>query len=133
MTKLQRILLALPIGALSVWLFTSIWYMTAPMAQNIENALEAGVEDTVSQASWLSLWAFLIGLVISLQIVWILDPTKLAKKLSGPHAFMIVSLPLATLSLTPLIGAFAGVFATLICIAGIFVRKVSVNNRKLNA
>jgi hypothetical protein len=130
MKTLQRLLIALPVGALSVWLYTTIWYMTGPMAHNIESATEAGVDDTVIQTSWLRLWALLIALVISLQLVWMLDPTKFAKRFSRRDVFLIFVLPMATTSLTPLIGAYAGIFAALICILGTAVRADMLNGRK---
>jgi hypothetical protein len=130
MKMLWKTFIAITAIVIGTWLYTTIWYMTGPMAQNIENALEAGVNDTVSQSSWLTLDVLFFGLVVVLQFVWIIDPTKFAKKFSGPHVFLIFTLPMATTSLTPLIGGFAAIFAIWICIVGIVMRAVSQKNRK---
>ena len=133
MNMLWKVSISIAVTVAGTWLYTTIWYMAGPMAQNIENAVEAGVNDTVSQSSWLGLDVLFCALVAVLQIGWIFDPTKFAKKFSGPQAFLIFTLPMATTSLTPLIGAFAAIFAIWICIIGIVVRAVRQENRKPNA
>jgi hypothetical protein len=131
MNVLWKALMSIPFIATATWLYATIWDMTGPMARNIENAAEAGIDDTVSQASWQNLVLCLIALTFCLVGLWLTIPTKCKKTFSAPEALLMFVIPLATTSVTPLIGAFAEIFAFWIFVGGLAIKVLRINKHKV--
>jgi flavorubredoxin len=126
-----RILIGLTLTGSAILLYATIWDMTGPMARNIENAAEAGIDDTVSQASWQNLVLRVVALVFCLVGLWLTIPTKYKKTFSAPEALLVFVIPLSTTSVTPLIGAFAEIFAFWIFVGGLAIKVLLINKHKV--
>jgi hypothetical protein len=131
MNMLWKILVAFTALVIGTLLYATIWDMTGPMARNIENAAEAGIDDTVSQASWQHLVLRVVALVFCLVGLWLTIPTKYKNPFSAPEALFMFVIPLATTSVTPLIGAFAEIFAFWIFVGGLAIKALRINKHKV--
>jgi hypothetical protein len=88
----------------SVWLFCFIWSMSATASENLINAVEAAIPDTVSQATWLGIVAGMIALLLTLSTLLNLIPLPFLIAFKAWEKPLVFAAPISLVSLTPLIG-----------------------------
>jgi hypothetical protein len=88
----------------SAWLFCFVWSMSATASENLINAVEAGIPDTVSQATWLGIVVGMIALLLALSTLLNLIPLPFLTVFKAWEKPIVFAAPISLVSLTPLIG-----------------------------
>lgn len=107
---------------LSAWLYASVWVTGGPIAQKLISAADTSIPDTVAQDSWLQLDVSITLLVASLIGIWLTLPKRVKRGTAFVHGLLMFVMPIAITSLTPMVGAYAAIFALWVSIAGIALK-----------
>lgn len=91
--------------AISAFVFAFVWQLSLTAMDNIVNAAEAGIADTVSQTTWLGIDLGFLALATSLTAVFIFLPLRPFRLFEVWENLLSFSLPTALLALTPVLGA----------------------------
>jgi hypothetical protein len=120
--RFARFLAGASLVALSALFFSSTWLTSWSASENIVNAVEAGVPDTVSAQTWLQIVLGFIGLTVVLSSLANIINLTFLTMFTGLEKLFVFALPISTVSLTPLLGAPTPLLPVIVIIVSVTLR-----------
>ena len=100
-----RFLISSALLSLTIWLFSFVWTESSMASDNIVNAVEASIPDTVTQRTWLEIILGTLGLVAAFSALVITVPLRVFSMFRWWEKPLVFGAPLAVIALSPLVGA----------------------------
>jgi hypothetical protein len=119
---IARFLAGASLVALSALFFRSTWLISWSVSENIVNAVEAGVPDTVSPQTWMQIVLGFIGLTVVLSSLANIINLTFLTMFTGLEKLFVFALPISTVSLTPLLGAPTPLLPVIVIIVSVTLR-----------
>lgn len=89
----------------TTWLFGQVWIESSIASDNIVNAVEASIPDTVTQSTWLEIIFGTLGLVAAFSTLVSAVPLRVFSMFRWWEKPLVFGAPLAVIALSPLVGA----------------------------
>lgn len=125
-SRFTQVLAGVSLVALAALFFSSTWGTSWSASENIVNAVEAGVPDTVSGLAWLQIVAGFLGLTAVISGLANVITLKVLKMFSGLEKLFVFALPISTVALTPLFGAPTPLLPVIVIIVCVTLRSEKI-------
>lgn len=100
-----RFLIGSALLVFTLWLFGQVWTESSIASDNIVNAVEASIPDTVTQGTWLEITFGTFGLVAAFSALASTVPLRVFSMFRWWEKPLVFGAPLAVIALSPLVGA----------------------------
>ena len=119
MTKFQKLFLSVASLILTIWLFGFVWNESSIASDNIMNAVEASIPDTVTQLTWLKITFGALGVATLFTAFAIVTPIRIFTIFRWWERLLVFAVPIAFAAVSPLIAApapFLSIAAIFVCV-----------------
>ncbi len=119
MTKFQKLFLSIASLILTIWLFGFVWNESSIASDNIMNAVEASIPDTVTQLTWLEITFGALGVATLFTAFAIVTPIRIFMIFRWWERLLVFAVPIAFAAISPLIAApapFLSIAAIFVCV-----------------
>jgi hypothetical protein len=123
---LVRVIAGISLIALAALLFSFTWRTSWSASENIVNAVEAGMNDTVSGLTWLKIVAGFICLTAVISGLATILSLNIVKMFTGLEKQFVFALPISTVALTPLLGAPTPLLPVIVIIVCVTLRSEKI-------
>ena len=116
---LLRFLISSALLALTIWLFGFVWNESSVASDNIVNAVEASIPDTVTQQTWLEITFGALGLAALFTALANVTPIRIFMIFRWWERLLVFSVPIAFAAVSPLIAApapFLSIAVIAVCV-----------------
>lgn len=120
--QVVRLLVSIPLIGLAALLCSVTWSISSSASENLVNAVEAGVPETVSQTTWLEITAGFISLTLANSALASVLALKVFSMFSRLERLLVFDLPIAAVALTPLAGAAMPLLPVIVIIVCVTLR-----------
>jgi hypothetical protein len=107
----------------TLWLFGNVWTESSLASDNIVNAVEASIPDTVIQSTWLQITLGTLGLVAAFSSLASAIPLRVLSMFRWWEKPLVFGAPLALIAMSPLIGAPTPLASCAVIIVCVMLRR----------
>lgn len=114
-----RFLIGPALLALTIWLFSFVWNESSIASDNIMNAVEASIPDSVTQLTWLEITFGALGLATLFTALANVTPIRIFMIFRWWERLLVFSVPIAFAAVSPLIAApapFLSIAVIVVCV-----------------
>lgn len=122
MNKFQKLFLSIASLILTIWLFSFVWNESSIASDNIMNAVEAIIPDTVTQLTWLEITFGALGLATLFTALANVTPIRIFMIFRWWERLLVFSVPIAFAAVSPLIAAPAPFLSIAVIVACVKLR-----------
>lgn len=122
MNKFQKLFLSIASLILTIWLFSFVWNESSIASDNIMNAVEAIIPDTVTQLTWLEITFGALGLAALFTAFANVTPIRIFMIFRWWERLLVFSVPIAFAAVSPLIAAPAPFLSIAVIVACVKLR-----------
>lgn len=117
-----RFLIGSALLALTIWLFSFVWNESSIASDNIMNAVEASIPDTVTQQTWLEITFGALGLATLFTALANVTPIRIFMIFRWWERLLVFSVPIAFAAVSPLVAAPAPFLSIAVIVACVKLR-----------
>ena len=135
MNKFQKLFLSVASLILTIWLFGFVWNESSIASDNIMNAVEASIPDTVTQLTWLEITVGALGIATLFTAFAIVTPIRIFTIFKWWERLLVFAVPIAFAAVSPLIAApapFLSIAVIIVCVMLRSERIAKVRSTSLN-
>lgn len=114
-----RFLIGSALLALTIWLFGFVWNESSIATDNIMNAVEASIPDTVTQLTWLEITVGALGIATLFTAFTIVTPIHIFTIFKWWERLLVFAVPIAFAAVSPLVAApapFLSIAVIIVCV-----------------
>lgn len=114
-----RFLISSALLSLTIWLFSFVWNESSMASDNIVNAVEASIPDTVTQQTWLEITFGALGLAALFTALANVTPIRIFMIFRWWERLLVFSVPIGFAAISPLIAApapFLSIAVIAVCV-----------------
>ena len=114
-----RFLISSALLSLTIWLFSFVWNESSMASDNIVNAVEASIPDTVTQQTWLEITFGALGLAALFTALANVTPIRIFMIFRWWERLLVFSVPIGFAAISPLIAApapFLSIAVIVVCV-----------------
>lgn len=126
-----RALIRSALLAFTIWLFSAVWSRSSLASDNIMNAVEASVKDTVPQSTWLEISFGTFALFATSSALVSAIPLRAFSVFSWWEKPLVFGAPIAFAAISPLVGAPAPLLSFAVIAVCLKLRLEKVDKSKI--